>query len=64
MLRKTKMHFELRCKQDDATITLLTDGQFIQRWHGYRRLCGEGRGNRVLLRGGTRGLKLSNHPGI
>jgi hypothetical protein len=32
MYRKNKMHFEIRCNKDDATITLLADGKFVQRW--------------------------------
>lgn len=32
MYRKNKMRFEIRCNKEDATITLLADGKFVQRW--------------------------------
>jgi hypothetical protein len=32
MYRKNKMHFEIRCNKEDATITLFADGKFVQRW--------------------------------
>jgi hypothetical protein len=32
MLRKNKMHFEIRANKEDATISLFADGKFIQRW--------------------------------
>jgi hypothetical protein len=32
MYRKNKMHFEIRCNKEEATITLLADGKFVQRW--------------------------------
>lgn len=32
MLRRNKMHFEIRCNKEDATISLFADGKFVQRW--------------------------------
>lgn len=32
MLRRSSMHFEVRCNREDATISLFADGKFIQRW--------------------------------
>ncbi len=32
MFRRNKMHFEIRCNKEDASIALFADGKFIARW--------------------------------
>jgi hypothetical protein len=32
MFRRNKMHFEIRCNKEDATISLFADGKFVARW--------------------------------
>jgi hypothetical protein len=62
MLRRSKMHFEIRCNKEDATISLLADGKFIQRWK-------DGNSGGFVAKGGgivfysqveARSLRLSN----
>jgi hypothetical protein len=60
MLRKNKMHFEIRSNKDDATITLLADGQFIQRWRDASGFVAKGGGIVFYSQVEPRGLKLSN----
>jgi hypothetical protein len=32
MFRRNKMHFEIRCNKEDATIALFADGKYVARW--------------------------------
>jgi hypothetical protein len=60
MLRKNKMHFEIRSNKDDATITLLADGQFVQRWRDASGFVAKGGGIVFYSQVEPRGLRLSN----
>ncbi len=60
MLRKNHAHFEIRCNKEDATITLLVDGQFVQRWRDTAGFVAKGGGIVFYSQADPRALKLSN----
>jgi hypothetical protein len=62
MYRKNKMHFEIRCNKEDATITLLADGKFVQRWkdNSPGGFVAKGGGIVFFSQVEARSLKISN----
>lgn len=62
MYRKNKMRFEIRCNKEDATITLLADGKFVQRWkdNSPGGFVAKGGGIVFFSQVEARSLKISN----
>ncbi|HEV8543022.1 MAG TPA: hypothetical protein VGR78_11570 [Verrucomicrobiae bacterium] len=62
MLRRNRMHFEIRCNKEDATISLFADGKFIQRWKDNNPggFIAKGGGILFFSQVEPRSLKLSN----
>jgi hypothetical protein len=62
MLRRNKMHFEIRCNKEDATISLYADGRFVQRWKDSSPggFVAKGGGIVFFSQVDTRALRLSN----
>jgi hypothetical protein len=62
MLRRNKMHFEIRCNKEDATISLYADGKFIQRWKDSSPggFVAKGGGIVFFSQVDTRALRLAN----
>jgi hypothetical protein len=62
MLRRNRMHFEIRCNKEDATISLFADGKFIQRWKDSNPggFIAKGGGILFFSQVEPRSLKLSN----
>ena len=62
MYRKNKMHFEIRCNKEDATISLYADGKFVQRWKESSPggFVAKGGGIVFFSQVEARSLKLSN----
>ena len=62
MYRKNKMHFEIRCNKEDATISVFADGKFVQRWKDSSPggFVAKGGGIVFFSQVEARSLKLSN----
>jgi hypothetical protein len=62
MYRRNKMHFEIRCNKEDATISLFADGKFIQRWKDTSQggFVAKGGGIVFFSQVEARSLRLSN----
>jgi hypothetical protein len=62
MLRRNKMHFQIRVNKEDATISLFADGRFIQRWKDSSQggFVAKGGGIVFFSQVDTRALRLSN----
>jgi hypothetical protein len=62
MFRRNKMHFEIRCNKEDATISLFADGKFIQRWKDPNQggFVAKGGGIVFFSQVEARSLRLSN----
>jgi hypothetical protein len=60
MLRKSRIHFEIRCNTEDATISLFADGAFVQRWRDPTGFVAKGTGFVFFSQVEPKGLKLSN----
>lgn len=60
MLQRNKMHFEIRCNKDDATIALYADGDFIQKWKDSAGFVAKGTGIVFFSQVEPRALRLSN----
>jgi hypothetical protein len=62
MYRKNKMHFEIRCNKEEATISLYADGKFVQRWKDSSQggFVAKGGGIVFFSQVEARSLKISN----
>ena len=62
MFRRNKMHFEIRCNKEEATISLFADGKFIQRWKDTSQggFVAKGGGIVFFSQVEARALRLSN----
>ena len=62
MGHRNKMHFEIRCNKEEATISLYADGKFIQRWKdpGATGFVAKGGGIVFFSQVDARALRLSN----
>jgi hypothetical protein len=62
MAHRNKMHFEIRCNKEDATISLYADGRFVQKWKDSAAggFVAKGGGIVFFSQVDARALRLSN----